>query len=399
MKKKSVFKQIFEDHWDEFKRFYPIYDDDHYNSVVNKMLCCGEDNNGYTEYCCTCCGKDFKRVPFTCKSGFCISCGRIYAEKVVEQVSKTLHAGVSYRHIVLTIPEQLRQFFYSNRKISALYSELVRAGYRCLEDVVKTSKRRSLQIGATIVIHTSGRAGNFNPHIHIILTDGGIHVESGKWFNLGYIPYNVLRKKWQYYLLTMMKEQLGGEVQEVVDFLWNEYSEGFVANAKKGEMPENSEGLARYLAKYVASPVISLKRILSYTGQEVTYWYNDHKTGEKKTETVSAINFIGRMIQHVLPKGFQRIRYYGLQATKTFNKWREAVKEGLKKIGKIVKGVYRVIVCRDYRSRYTDTMKRDPLRCRYCGALMELWRIWHPRYGLLYDLSGTGQDFNFSFAP
>jgi len=67
--------------------------------------------------------------------------------------------------------------------------------------------------------------------------------------------------------------------------------------------------LAKYLAEYVASPPISNKRISQYDGDNVTYHYKDHKSKQRKTETVSAETFIGRMIQHLLPKGFQRIRY------------------------------------------------------------------------------------------
>ena len=69
------------------------------------------------------------------------------------------------------------------------------------------------------------------------------------------------------------------------------------------------------MAKYVVSPPISLRRILSYDGQRVRYWYNDHKTKSRQEEEVSALTFIGRMVQHMLPKGFHRIRYYGLHAT------------------------------------------------------------------------------------
>ena len=91
------------------------------------------------------------------------------------------------------------------------------------------------------------------------------------------------------------------------------------------------------------------------------------------------------MVQHIVPKGFQRIRYYGLQATKTLKKWREAIKEGLKKIGRQIKGVYEVVARKKYRERYKEMSGKGPLICEKCGDEMELWIIWHPRYGIIFD--------------
>jgi Putative transposase len=72
-----------------------------------------------------------------------------------------------------------------------------------------------------------------------------------------------------------------------------------------------------HLAKYVVSPPISLRRIDRYDGQRVTYHYRSHKSERVEWETVAVDTFIGRMVQHVFAKGFQRMRYYGVQATKS----------------------------------------------------------------------------------
>lgn len=390
MRAKSEFKKIFEEHWQDFKQANPSYDEELYDQSVQKMLGCGDAVNGYSEYRCTTCGLDLRRVPFSCKSPFCLSCGKVYSDSVVSQVSKMLHPGVTYRHIVLTIPEQLRQLFYKNRKDKKLYSALMKAGYQCLEDVVSTVKKREVKIGAIVVIHTHGRSGSYNPHNHIIMTDGGINEEQGKWVNLGYFPYEMIHKKWQYHLLGMLKEHFGKTVDSLVDLLWKQYSQGFVGHVSKGKAPEHSKGLAKYLAKYVASPPISTRRMLKYDGDSVTYYYQEHKSKQRKTETVSVNTFIGRMVQHILPKGFQRIRYYGLQSTKTFSKWCDLIKEGLKKIGKVIQDAYHVITLQNYRDRYNETFGKDPLACSHCGGVMELWKIWHPLHGFIYDLIGSG---------
>ncbi len=163
------------------------------------------------------------------------------------------------------------------------------------------------------------------------------------------------------------------------------YPKGLVAHVVRGKVPDSCRGLARYLAKYVASPPIAVRRILSYDGRIVKYWYQDHKTKSKKFEELDVFTFIGRMVQHILPKGFQRVRYFGLQATRTFNKWAEAIRKGLQRIGRVIKGGYQVVMGKKYRERYKEISGQDPMICRYCGHEMELWKIWHPEYGVIYD--------------
>ena len=300
-------------------------------------------------------------------------------------ISEMLHPGVIYRHIVLTIPEQLRMTFFDERHDGKLLSTFMRCGYDCLEDVVSTVKRKELKIGCVVVVQTHGRSGRYNPHLHIIMTSGGINTDLGKWFDLGYFDYKIIHKKWQYRLLTMVKSYFGHKVDGIVNELWNKYEKGFVANVSKGEVPDNCKGLAGYLAKYVASPPIAVRRIVSYDGQTVKYWYKDHKTKAKKFEVVDVMTFIGRMVQHIMPKWFQRVRYYGLQGTKTFKKWQSALQKALSKVKKIVKGAYQIVRKKKYRERYKEMSGRDPFICRYCGQDLELWKIWHPKYGNIYD--------------
>ncbi len=350
------------------------------------MLGCGKEDGGYTEYMCMHCGRDRRKVAFTCKSAFCLSCAKVYTDNFVVQVSKMLHVGVVYRHVVLTIPEQLRIYFYRVRHQGALLKTFMRTGYKCLEDAVREIKRQGVKIGAIIVVQTHGRSGKYNPHLHIMMTGGGINEKAGIWVDVKFFPYEVLRHKWQYHLLNMMKQEVPTpEMKGLVDYLWKRYPNGFVANIKKGEVPKRCRGLARYLAKYLASPPISVRRIILYDGESVRYWYKDHNSKSRKIETVDVYTFIGRMVQHILPKWFQRVRYFGLESTQSFSKWRDAIKEGLKRIGRLVKGTYQIVERKRYRERYQEVSGRDPMVCRYCGSEMEVYRIWHPKYGVIYD--------------
>jgi len=384
---RDVFKTIFHDQWGGFKEKYPQYNTEQYNNPVQKMLGCGDEFNGYSEHICMYCGRDRKRVPFSCKCCFCLSCVKQYVDNFVSKVGAMLHPGVIYRHIVLTLPEQLRPVFFRERHNGDLLSAFMRCGYECLEDVVSTVKRRDLKIGCIVVVQTHGRSGRYNPHLHIIMTSGGVQTEKETWYDLGYFKYEIIHKKWQYHLFKMIKLYFDSkEIKQLINELWEKYSKGLVANVSKGNVPGSISGLARYLAKYVASPPIAVRRISGYDGESVTYWYQDHESKSKKIEKVDVYTFVGRMVQHIMPKGFKRVRYYGLEATRTFKKWASVIREGIKRIGRIVKGAYQIVRPKKYRERYQEINGIDPMRCRYCGNEMELVTIWHPKYGILYDL-------------
>jgi len=91
------------------------------------------------------------------------------------------------------------------------------------------------------------------------------------------------------------------------------------------------------------------------------------------------------MIQPVFPKGLQRVRSYGVQATKTFAKIKRVIHEALAKVKGIVPGAIKIIPPMTYRQRYVQSTGRDPVRCPYCHNDMGVWRIWHPTYGVSHD--------------
>ena len=111
----NVFKQIFVDHWDEFKQRHLRYDRGYYDGLVEKMLGCGNPEQiGYVEYRCLDCGQGKHLVAMSCKSALCLRCAKVYVDNWVSQVSNMLHEGVIYRHTVLTVPAMLRDTFYQN---------------------------------------------------------------------------------------------------------------------------------------------------------------------------------------------------------------------------------------------------------------------------------------------
>ena len=381
----SVFQQIFAEHWDEFQRAHPRYQTSYYDGLVAKMLACGNpEQMGYVEYRCLRCGQGTHRVAMSCQSSLCLRCAKVSVDNWVSQVSKVLHEGVIYRHIILTVPAMFRTTFYQNAAV--VLSAFMRCGVQCLDDFYSTVRGKALKGGSITVLHTHGRNGQYHPHLHLLATSGGYDGPGERWEHIQYLPYDLLRRTWQWHLLSMVRQTLATEaINQLVDACFRKYPNGLVTNVQKGAVPSQYQSMARYVAKYVGSPPISVRRIDRYDGERVTYHYRSHRTERVEHETVAVGTFIGRMVQHMVSKGFKRIRYSGVQATKTFAKVKGAIQAALAKVEGVVKGAVKIIARLTYRQRYEQSTGRDPLRCPHCQGEMEVWCIWHPTYGVIYD--------------
>jgi Putative transposase/Transposase zinc-binding domain len=381
----NVFKQIFADHWDTFQRAHPRYQTAYYDCLVDKMLGCGNpEQMGSIEYRCLHCGQGKHLVSMSCKSSLCLRCAKVYVDNWVSQVSHMLHAGVIYRHIILTVPAMFRPTFYQHAAV--MLSAFMRCGAQCLNDFYSTVRGKPLRGGYITVLHTHGRNGQYHPHLHLLATSGGYDESGERWEHVTYLPYDLLRRKWQWHLLTMLRQTLQTEtVNQLVDECFKRYPNGLVSNVQKGAVPSQYQSLARYVAKYVVSPPIAVRRIDRYDGERVTYHYRSHRTDRMEHETVDVATFIGRMVQHTMPKGFKRIRYAGVQATKTFATVKVMIQAALAKVEGVVKGAVQIIARLTYRQRYEQSTGRDPLVCPHCRHAMGVWRIWHPTYGVIYD--------------
>jgi len=247
---KNTFKQIFRDHWGPFQQRHPRYQDRHVQAVIDKMLGCGTQEAGYTTYLCPHCLEE-KRVAFSCKSSFCLSCCKVYVDEWVAHIGRTLYEGVSYRHVVLTMPDALHIEFYRDRPLLA---DLMQCGVAMLSDALSWFTKVKLEAGYVVVLETAGRSGHWNPHLHILMTSGGMTPQK-RWREVDSFPFTVLHQKWQYHLCTMVKQRVGTRaIKAKIDALWRKYPRGLVAYLEEGKVPAGGEGLAYYLAKYVVSP-------------------------------------------------------------------------------------------------------------------------------------------------
>ena len=304
----NVFKQIFADHWDAFQHAHPRYQTAYYDSLVTKMLACGiPEKMGYIVYRCLHCGQGNHLVSMSCKSSLCLRGAKVYVDTWVSQVSKVLHEGVIYRHIVLTVPVMFRTTFY--RHAAVLLSAFIRCGAQGLDDFSSTSRGKALKGGSITVLHTHGRNGQYHPPLHLLATSGGYDARGARWEHLQYLPYALLRRKWQWHRLPMLRQTLQPDaIHQLVDACFRQSPNGLVTNVHKGQVPSQAQSVARYVAQSVVSPPIAVRRIERYDGARVTYHDRSHRTDRMAYETVTVATLIGRMVQPRGPKGFKRIR-------------------------------------------------------------------------------------------
>ena len=385
-KNENLFIKILKCGWSKFRSKYPSFATEYYDSIIEKSIHCRDPQFGYIEYRCMHCGQGSHRCGFSCKTKFCVHCARKSSNDFIEEIMGKLHPGVVYRHLILTIPEQLRVLFYQGRVEGDLYGHFMTAARDYIDDVFRyVTGVKDLKTGCVVVLHTAGRSGTYNPHLHVIVVAGGIDPATGRWVDLPYFKYKrILPKKWQYHLLKMIKSfDSSPEILALVKKLWKLYPNGFVNNFKKGDVPQKIKHLVRYLAKYVSKPSISIASILScdFDEDKVVYKYKDHRTHKYVTTFCDIMTFIGRLAQRILPKGFHRIKYFGLQHPSSYQKNRKEINDGLKKSGRKVDSDDSFVAYAIGNWRWS----KDPRTCDYCGSELEVWKIWSKKYGVIYD--------------
>lgn len=224
--------------------------------------------------------------------------------------------------------------------------------------------------------------------------DGGIDL-FGNWIKFGKFPYEIMRNKWKYYLLRMIRKfSPDRKTLKLVDELWREYDKGFVFYIVDGEVPTKIRKLTSYIAKYLFRPSISLKRIKKYDEEKrtVTYEYCSHETNKMEIEKTDVLTFIGRMVQQILPKGFQRVRYYGLQSTRGFKKYSDKISKAMESFTEedALSKDPNLFIAPSKKTSFSDKVfyltGQNPLRCKKCGHQMELVQIWIKGKGTVYDL-------------
>jgi len=375
--------QIFRDHWEPFKRFYSHLVTKDIEVNVQKMMDCGLLANGYAEYRCRC--GHIKRVPFRCKSRFCLRCSKVYIDNWVAKMKDTVFAKIKHRHIILTVPGSLWKYFHNGRLLKLLAD----CGAKLVKEVSKIClKGKEIDLGIILVIQTAGRSASWNPHLHLLVTEGGLD-KNNQWKDFYYFDYQIMRIKWMSILLSSLKAELVNNPQAIrlIDEVFQKRKGvGLIVRAKKEKIRKTD--IIGYLIKYVASPAIALYRISGYDGRFVKYWYREHPADQEVSITVPVYEFIARLIQHIPAKGVKMVRHYGLYARVKIKQVKEIIDKIFSYAKAVVQEFFSLIganISIDYRSRIKKSFGIDPFTCPECQGELILYQVWHPKYGAVYQ--------------
>ena len=369
----NILQKIFNDYYEVIK--YTLHPRDSEMENIDKMLNCGDPSFGGAMYVCTTC-HNMKFVPFRCKSCFCPTCGVKYSqERSTRMAFKLLNC--THRHCVFTIDEELRHFFLEDRS-------LLNCLFRAVQSVIlrmfnKMNQSQNFVPGFICVLHTFGRPLEWNPHIHCILSEGGFS-DNAIWRPVKHFNYTYLRNAFQTALLNEMEQHIGPSFKKIKAYIYHKDKNGFYVYAKPNLCDPNT--VIKYIGRYLGRPVIALKRIDSYDGENVTFHYNRHEDNTYVKRTIPAIKFIKLLIQHIPEKHFKMIRYYGLYARhrKIDAKLYRAIHQSKHRF---IKGFTK------WRQDILLSFGYDPLFCPHCKKEMALIEVYyrHKRVSLqeLYE--------------
>ena len=306
-------KQIFQDNWDNFIlenddiKIRPVVFEE-----VNKIINCGNPDFGYALYVCDHCNK-FLKVPFRCKSRFCNTCGVKYAQdRALSMAKKSIRC--KHRHIVFTMSDKLWPYFQKYRfLLDGLFNA---ASQAVLSWFYELNKSQDFKPGIMCTLHTFGRDLKWNPHIHMLCTEGGAgNIEVFRIVK--HINFKALRYRWQKLILDYLNKYLPSrelpKFKKIKNEVYKEYENGFYVYAK----PDNITSIQQtinYVVRYTGRPAMAQSRIIDYDGTYVTYYYERHEDGKRIEEKIHVYEFIKLLIKHIPDKNFKVVRYYGIYA-------------------------------------------------------------------------------------
>ena len=248
----NILQKIFTDHYEEIK--YTLHPRDTEMENIEKMIHCGDPSFGGAMYHCPHCG-NFKYVPFHCHSRFCPSCGNKYSmERTTSMTFKLIN--VKHRHCVFTIDENLRDFFLKERSLlDCLFHSVASVISRMFFEL---NKSKNFTPGFIMVLHTFGRDLKWNPHIHCLISEGGLS-DDGLWRNVHHFNYSFLRSAFRTALLNEMHQRLGDPFKQIKSLCYSSHKKGFYVYAKPSSC--DPETAIKYIGRYLGRPVIATSMI------------------------------------------------------------------------------------------------------------------------------------------
>jgi hypothetical protein len=272
--------------------------------AIRDILDCRTAALGGQVYQCDQCGREHY-VYHSCRNRSCPTCHGAATEAWLAARREDV-LPVEYFHVVFTLPEPLRKIVRGNQKTA--YGVLMKSAAMALMKLAANPRYVGGQIGVMAVLHTWDRTLGYHPHVHCLVPGGGVAHDRWTPARKGFlVPVRALSKVFRgIFMETAARELPGVTIPKAVwDTEWVVYCKPAVQGPDK---------VLQYLGRYVRRVAISNSRILSIDNGRVCFRYQKSGSRRWRTMTLSATEFIRRYLQHVLPRGFHKVRYYGLLA-------------------------------------------------------------------------------------
>jgi hypothetical protein len=299
---------------DIFRRYAPDYIErfgdrmlpSHHRAIQDIIACRTEQMGGHL-YCCE--NPDCKQLVYayhSCGNRSCPKCGQEKTQRWVEKQHNLL-LPTHYFLVTFTLPCQLRAAARSNQKV--VYNQLFKSSAASLQKLAKDPRFVGGQIGMMGGLHTWRRDMGYHPHVHFIVPGGGLSPDHSQWLSTG-TDFFMHVKALSIIFRAKMHEGLrkAGLLGTIPKHVWQT---DWVVHCKP---VGNGTSALKYLAPYVYRAAITNNRIEKLENDQVSFRFKNSETERWETKTLPALSFIHRFLQHVLPKGFVKIRYYGLLA-------------------------------------------------------------------------------------
>ena len=299
----TTIKDIFQNYAPEYsQRFGDAIPREH-RKIIDAIINCRTDHYGASIYQCNVCGKKHM-IYRCCGNRHCPNCQHHKTRKWLQTQLDRQLPGHHFM-VTFTVPQKLRRFIRSHQRVC--YSAMFAASSQTIRKLALDQK----YIGADMpgffgVLHTWGRQMSYHPHIHYIVPGGALSKSDSKWHCSRidfFLPVKAMSKIFKAKFRDFMKKS--GLYHKIPSDVWNQ---DWIVNCQAIGSGEQS---IKYLAFYVFKVAISNSRIVKVENRKVFFRYRKNNSNRWRTMALDVMEFIRRFLQHVLPTGFMKVRYYG----------------------------------------------------------------------------------------
>lgn len=314
---------------DIFRQYAPAYFQKYgermlpsHKKAIDDIIACRTDALGGEVYYCDDCDERLYSY-HSCGNRHCPKCGNDRADKWRDkQLQKLL--PVNYFLVTFTLPHTLHKSARSNQKL--IYRLLFQTSVHTLQTLALNPEWLGGKIGMIGALHTWSRSMAYHPHVHYVVPAGGIDPETGEWKETHpkfLVPGSALSKVFRAKFHDALKTQAPQLFEQTPSKTWQKT---WVVHCKP---VGDGKTALKYLTPYIYRVALSNRRLVSMQDGNVTFSYKPRKK-PWKTITLPVMEFMQRFLQHVLPRGFQKVRYFGFlhpSTQKSFNAIKEQLEE------------------------------------------------------------------------